>query len=269
MKISKFFQQSILLFSAFGVLATASLINNKYPVPKTFISKQDSSTNFKNNLYRYFNFGQKRLLSSLLWISTILESDIDHYKEKNLNSWMYLRFKTISDLEPLFYENYAFSGPYLSVIKDDIEGASDMFKLGLQHYPSDLGILQNAAFHFYFEAHDFKRASEIHKRLIHSPKVSPIIISNLARMEHDSGNLEDAFTILENHYLALSDKESLVGKKIHENLYALRAEIDLECLNEKKMDCRKVDYNNENYLILNGKYTAKNPWTKFKIKTIH
>lgn len=269
MKISKFFQQSSILLASFGLLASATYINNSNPMPHPFISKQDSTTNFKNNFFQFFNLGQKRLITSLLWISTILESDIDHYKEKNLNSWMYLRFKTISILEPLFFENYAFGGPYLSVIKDDITGASDVFNLGINQYPDDLGLLQNAAFHFYFEAHDFKRAGEIHRHLIKMPKISPVIYSNLARMEHDSGNIEDAYKILENHYNSLNDKNSRIALKIRENLYSLKAEIDLNCLNNKKHNCQKFDLDHDKYLFDGSTFRAKKPWAKFEIKTVH
>jgi len=142
-----------------------------------FVSKQDSSINFNNNLYAYLNAGLKRFISSSIWISTILESDVEHYKSKDLNSWMYLRFNSISLLEPQFIENYRFGGVYLSIIKDDIVGASKLYRQGLAVYPDDYSLIKNASFHFYFEAKDVQSAYPLLKsskniqQIINSPEL--------------------------------------------------------------------------------------------------
>ncbi|MGZ3810010.1 MAG: hypothetical protein ACXVCE_18140, partial [Bacteriovorax sp.] len=91
-----------LLSGLFLVAAYFVNINNEKPL--MFISKQDQSINVNTSLITYVNLGLKRLISSSLWISTIIESDIEHYKKKDLNSWMFLRFNSIAELEPDFYE---------------------------------------------------------------------------------------------------------------------------------------------------------------------
>nr|BDT26663.1 hypothetical protein BHI3_01290 [Bacteriovorax sp. HI3] len=269
MKLSKHINNSLfILIIVFGLLG-AHYISSQSERPALFVRKQDSSVNIEENFFRFFHFGQKRLISSIIWIATILESDHDHYKGKDLNSWMFLRFNTISNLEPQFYENYAFGGPYLSIIKDDLKGASIIYNKGLEQYPEDFYLLKNAAFHFHFEIEDYQRSREIHQRLLHHKMTNPILYSSLARIESEMGNLEVAFAILLSNYKDLLEKnQKPLANKTWDNLYSIRAEIDLECLNKglRKL-CRLKDLNNEAYIKnSHNQYIAPKAWAPFRIK---
>ena len=90
----------LILFICSGVL------NKNLVKPSFKVSKQSSALNISHELLSIFDLGQRRLFSDILWISTLLESDLEHYKENDLNSWLYLRFNTISVLDPLFLKNY-------------------------------------------------------------------------------------------------------------------------------------------------------------------
>ena len=96
-----------------------------------------------------FSMGQKRVLADLIWIATLLESDVEHYKSDDLNSWMYLRFKTLFELDPSFLTGYRFAGKYLSIVKDDLEGAKEIFEQGLANYPQDYQL--NLMLDFYMD----------------------------------------------------------------------------------------------------------------------
>lgn len=256
---------SILIIVVF--LSGSFFIAQKYEKPSLFITKQQSSVNLDESFWRYFNLGQKRLFSSLLWIATILESDQDHYKGKDLNSWMFLRFKNISSLEPLFYENYYFGSQYLSIIKDDIEGASYIYRKGLEVYPNDLPLLRNAAFHFYYEAQDYDASKEVLRMIRLHPDASPAMFTTLARIESQNGNLEDAFAILKDAYESLKVKDSFLGEKILSQLYAIKAEIDLKCLNETKEKCSQLDLEGRAYIKnAEGFFKAQRDWTPFRVK---
>jgi hypothetical protein len=267
MRINKFTTNLFSVIIILVFLSGSFLIAQKNIKPSLFITKQQSSVNLDETFWRYFNLGQKRLFSSLLWIATILESDHDHYKGKDLNSWMFLRFKNISSLEPLFYENYIFGGQYLSIIKDDIDGASYIYKKGLAVYPTDLPLLRNAAFHFYYEAQDYGASEEVLKRIKQHPDASPAMLTTLARIESQNGNLEDAFSILKDAYESLKVKDSFLGVKILSQLYAIKAEIDLKCLNETKVKCSRIDIEGHTYIKNDdGIYRAKREWTPYRIK---
>jgi tetratricopeptide (TPR) repeat protein len=268
MKLSKYLINFLWIGLIGSSLSGAYFIARNIEPPIINVTKQQSSLNLDNNFLRYLNLGQKRLYSSLFWISTILESDQEHYKGKNLNSWMFLRFQTISLLEPKFYENYAFGGLYLSVIKDDLEGASEIYSKGLKIYPNDYNLLKNAAFHFYYEAQDYTKAEVILRQLKTHPKVNPTMISSLARIESQNGNLEDAYKIILESYNSLNDKNDFLGQKIYSNLYAIKSEMDLKCLNNHGMNCSLVDFDKNSYLKnADGIYQAQKKWIPFRIKT--
>lgn len=269
MKALKNLKKLSFIIFALVLLFLSFLINKNLTKPFVVISKQEETWNLNNEMLAKFNLGFKRMESSLLWISTILESDQEHYKKKDLNSWMFLRFNSISTLEPLFYENYSFGGMYLSIIKDDIPGASIIYNKGLKHYGNDYELLRDAGFHFYFEAEDYKRAYEVYSKLSGNPKASPIVISSLARLEKAHGKPAAAFELLFNKYSQLKDKNSAIAKKIELHLYGLKAEIDLNCLNSSKgptEKCSMMDFQGNYYIKENGSFRSVKPWEPFKIK---
>lgn len=267
MKAFIFLKNSIPIFLAFLLFFVAYTLNVSLNKPVIVVSKQDETWNINDEMIQKFNLGFKRLESSFLWISTILESDIEHYKKRDLNSWMFLRFNTISKLEPKFYENYAFGGPYLSIVKDDLEGASIIYEKGINQFPNDYSLLRDAGFHFQFEVGDYKKSYEIYSRLKNNPKSNLLILSTLARLESSQGNLEGAFELLSAKYEEVKDKETYFAQRIFNHLYSIRAEIDLDCLNNKKAGCHIKDLEGNPYLKnSSGLYTAGKSWEVFRVK---
>ena len=265
MKISKYIKHHIILLYAFLSLLGAYFISQVSTRPPIFISKQDSTINFNHTLTQFFHAGQKRLISSAMWIATILESDLEHYKKKDMNSWMFLRFKTISEMEPRFYENYRIGSVYLSIVKDDLPGASYIYEKGLKEFPNDYFLLKNSAFHYEFEVGDTKRAYELYSILKNHPKADSIILSIAARLESEFGSRQTAFDLLWTEYEKLPEKNSFMPKKIFESLYALKAEIDLECLNSKGTNCSMLDLENNPYRFDGKNYSAQKSWSLFRI----
>lgn len=265
MKIGIFFKDRMLLLFAVAFLSASFFINQQNEKPLLFVPKQESTLNFNNSLLLHFNLGLKRIISSSLWISTILESDIEHYKAKDLNSWMFLRFNTISLLEPEFYENYAFGGPYLSIIKDDLEGASNLYKKGLTNYPQDYDLLKNASFHFYFEVKDLNTAYPFLQRLNSIPGKSPALVGALTRLQAEKGNLTDAMLMLDDLQKTYSPN-SMFGKKIYEYRYSIKAEIDLTCLNSNSKSCSFTDLDGRPYLKNSDGFFAQKKWIPYRPK---
>lgn len=265
MKLSKSLSTYIYTLVIILLLSGAFLISNKNSKPSLFVSKQQSTLNVNENFWAYFNLGQKRLISSFYWVATILDSDVDHYKKKDLNSWMFIRFNTISLLEPKFYENYNFGGTYLSIIKDDLSGADIIYDKGLAQFPDDYSLLLNSGFHYYFEQKNLNKAYPILNKLKNNLQAPPYIISALARIESNRGNLMDSFLILKEHQ-ARFKPDSVIWKKINEQLYSLKAEIDLNCLNNHQQDCSRVDLDGTPYQLKNFKYEASKKWDLYRPK---
>lgn len=265
MKLSKYISSCIYAVFIILALSGAFVISKKNEKPLLFTSKQQSSFNLNENIFLYFNLGQKRLISSLYWVATILDSDVDHYKQRDLNSWMFIRFNTISLLEPKFYENYNFGGPYLSIIKDDLAGADVIYDKGLAIYPNDYPLLLNSGFHYYFEQKNLVKAYPILNKLKNNPLAPQYIITALARIESDRGNLTDSLVIL-TEYQSRFDKSTVIWQRIDNQIYSIKAELDLECLNQKNMNCSKSDHNGILYILKNNKYYAAQPWTPYRPK---
>lgn len=267
MKLSKYLRDIIGVGFIGVALSGAYFVSRTIQVPPMVITKQQSSLNVDTNFLKYLNLGQSRLYSSLFWIATILESDHDHYKGKNLNSWMYLRFLTISNLEPKFLPTYTFGGPYLSIVKDDLEGASVIYDKGLAIYPNEYSLLSNAAFHYQFENVDHKKSYELYRRLVKFPQAKLTDISSLARLESDQGNLDNAFVLLSNLYSQQIDKNSFLAERIKSFLYAIKSEQDLNCLNNIKKECHLKDLDDQPYIInKNGQYEARKKWFFYRTK---
>ncbi len=265
MKLSKYLNSYFSLLVAGLFLSTAFFISKNNEKPAVFVSSQQSAININENFWIYFNLGQKRMLSSLYWVATILESDVVHYKNRDLNSWMFIRFNTISLIDPKFYENYSFGGPYLSIVKDDLAGADILYTKGLKNYPDDYSLLLNSGFHYYFEQKNPDKAFPIWSKLKKLEKTPQFVISSLARIESERGNLSDSLLIL-NEYQSKFPKGSIIWEKVNEQIYSVKSEIDLECLNNKLKNCDKNDWDGNPYILENGKYKASKNWILYRPK---
>ncbi|MBF0299298.1 MAG: tetratricopeptide repeat protein [Oligoflexia bacterium] len=256
-----------IIFIMAVILFSLNILNFKFTLPAINIDKQVSAINFNKNILEYINLGNKRMIVSWLWIQTLIESDISHYKKNDLNSWMYLRFDTITTLDPLFYTAYSYGGLYLSVIKDDLLGAKLLLEKGLKNFPKDFALIFYYANLCYFELNDINKAIEYFSKIESHPQAPSYLRSLLARMKATVGDSEAAFNLLFTSYNMQAEKSPL--KERYQNfLYAIRAEIDLNCLNSKKNNCNKNDFLGAPYIRdnLSGIYKAQNNWTPFKIK---
>ena len=265
MKLSKYLNTYFYLLIAVLFLSTAFFISNKNEKPAVFVNSQQSTININENFWLYFNLGQKRLLSSLYWVSTILESDVVHYKERDLNSWMFIRFNTISIIDPQFYENYSFGGPYLSIIKDDLVGADILYSKGLIYYPDDYSLLLNSGFHYYFEQRNPDKAFPIWSKLKTLELTPQYVISAIARIESERGNLGDSLLILK-EYQSRFPKNSRIWENVNEQIYSVKSELDLECLNNHLSNCSKNDWDGNPYILIEGKYKASRNWVLYRPK---
>lgn len=256
----------ILVIILCSLLFTINHFAYKNPKPKFFINMQKDAYHFNKVLIRNFSLGQERLISSLLWVLTLMNLDNEHYKKKDLNSWPYLRFDLIASLDDQFYEAYLFGAQYLSVIKDDLIGAKDLYDRGLKKYPDDYQLNFSAGFHYYFELSNIKSAIQLFKVAQQSPKAPGYLPSLIARLETQRNNPRIAFAFLYNIYQQTADDNSL-KKYYHKRLYDLKAYIDLNCLNSGKKDCQRYDFDGDRYIKKEGRFMAIKPISPVKVFT--
>ena len=256
MKISTFIISSILSFIMSGLIAP----ENRPPIK---ISKQQSAATINASLLSFFNLGIKRIYTDILWIQTLLESDLEHYKGNDGNSWMFQRFYTISLLDPKFIQNYWFGGQYLSVIKDDDLGAKNLFNRGLSIYPNDHTLLYYAGSHYLIELHDKENAIKYYEKIFNHPRTPNYIKALITRIKADIGFLDESYQLVEQLYNE-APKNSSLKEAYHKRLYAIRAEIDLKCLNNKESNCRYYDLLGKPYIQKNGIYYSQKKWEKYR-----
>ena len=225
------------------------------------ISKQESASTFNASFLHFFDLGIKRIYTDILWIQTLLEADLEHYKDSDDNSWMFHRFHTISLLDPKFIENYWYGGQYLSVVKDDDIGAKILFERGLQIYPDDFYLLYYTGSHYLLELHDKKKALENYEKIFNHPKTPSYIRGLISRLKSEMGYLEESFLLM-NQLYETAPKDSPLKKAYRKRLYSIRAEIDLECLNNQKEKCRHIDLFGNPYIQRDGVYKSQIKWEK-------
>ncbi len=269
MKLCKVFKIFFLILFFLVFISLCNYINKTNTKPKLFISKQDSTLNLNYHFLNFISAGHKRLISSIIWTFTILESDHEHYQRKDLNNWMFQRFNTLSKLDPQFKNIYTFGGPYLGIIKNDVTAATLIYKKGLNIYPNDTALLKNAGFHFYFEDRDLNLSTQIYDKLIKSGSTDPLTRGTYARLLSNQGELADALTILKKIYENITLKNSIFAIKLQEYIFSLQIELDLKCLNSsmKTNKCSLTDpYGIRYEQGKNGGFLTKSKWIPYRPK---
>ena len=232
--------------------------------PPIQIDRQQSAATLDANFLGFFDLGLKRIYTDILWIKTLLESDLEHYKGNDHNSWMFHRFHTISLLDPKFIQNYWYGGQYLSVIKDDDIGAKLLFERGLKSYPNDLRLRYYAGSHYLIELHDEKNALLHYEKILHHPDVPYYIKSLVPRLKAELGYLDESLRLMRQLYQQ-APADSPLKAAYHQRLYAIKAEVDLACLNSQQQGCHTTDLLGHPYIKENNIYRTQLDWKKLRL----
>lgn len=261
---SRLGNSNFLIFIAALFFTNAIYLHQKNVKPIFDIEMQDRALNINKNLLKILAIGNKRTISNVLWVQTLLESDSAHYNNQDRQNWMYLRFDTISELDPLFYHNYLWGGMYLSIVKNDMNGAADIFNKGLIYYPDDYELNYRQGFNYYFEMGEFEKGLKYLEKIADHPQtpLSIKLIINKLRFETTA-----------NHDLALNylwhniqrEKDEVLLKKLITDFYALKAERDLNCLNDKKENCDYLDAEGKRYIKTAEGWKAPKEFVPYRI----
>lgn len=162
----------------------ASLIHQSNDKIDVTISAQDVEKNFNIPFLKAVSLGHRSFLADLFWIQTMIESDIEHYKKKNLGSWMYLRFKTIIELNPNFLEAYRWGSQYLMIVKDDLIGSERILDMGLRKYPDDYELNYYKGFLYMSEHKDIPRSLPYFEKIIFYPEAPAFLAAMVAKLRY-------------------------------------------------------------------------------------
>ncbi len=229
------------------------------------IDKQQAHLTVKADSLRFFSVGMKRALADLIWVKTLIDGDLEHYGLRDLNSWMYLRFRTIAQLDPMFYEVYRHGGQYLSIVKDDLEGAETLMRDGLALFPNDYHLNWQMGFLISIELQDPARSFPFFERIKDHPLRPPFFDSFFTKITaHRFGDREAFLVALELY------KRHPEGDPLHERLghylYQLKAGIDLACLNGGEANCETQDFDGQPYLRGQSGWFARKTVAPLRLK---
>jgi hypothetical protein len=189
-----------------------------------------------------------------------------HVKKDTDNSWMFLRFKTISDLDPLFIKNYQFGGQYLNIIKDDLLGSEKIFDKGLKYYPKNYDLNFNSGFLQAFELMNYDKAIKNYENVMMSSRAPAYLSSLLAKLKYSkTKDLKSTYLIISDMLINTSDE--IIKQKLKRDLYSIKATIDLNCLNSpiKNSNCSKEDYEGNSYIKKGEVYFAPLNFNKYRL----
>jgi len=245
-------------------LYVAWLLKSFEKKPTLTITKEQSALNFDSSLLNIISIGQRRLLSDIFWISTLLESDINHVTDGAVNSWMFLRFKTISDLDPLFLTNYQLGGQYLAIVKDDIIGAEAILEKGLKYFPEDYKLNFQMGFLQTFELKSFHTAVSFFEKALQSDQAPSYLRSLVVKLKYKkTGDKELTLLLLKDMLESTIDERIIL--KLKSDINSVQTEVDLKCLNTTNKNCRSANYFGDKYIKKGNIFVAPKPYEKYDI----
>lgn len=225
--------------------------------PKSFaINRQYHSLSPDASLTRFINAGHNRAMADFLWVHTLMESDLDHYKNGDLGSWIYLRLREIVIFDKKFWEAYYYGSEYLMIVKNDLHGAQDLLEKGLKIYPDDFGLNFKMGYLLAIELRKPQEAYPFFYKVRNDPHRPLIFDSLLSKLAFSNLSPEDTMGLIRES-LKKHSPDSPIYQRLNLQLYSIQAQIDLDCLNEERKGCNLVDLDGNPYVQAKDGWTAK------------
>ncbi len=186
------------------------------------------------NSIQYFTMGYTETFGDVLWLGAIQRSDgceqhrggsstdsngrrmgLDRTPSCHLG-WLYHMLSLVLDLIPRFYYAARVGPVILSVIVDDIAGATLLFEKAMVNFPDDWVIMTRAGYHFVFELEDERRGAALYLRAaqLGAPQWMALYA---AKLYDRSGRRELARSVLVD-FLKSNTIEPVLKKKFEEKL---------------------------------------------------
>ncbi len=122
--------------------------------------------------------------------------------------WLFRVLYLVMDLAPRFHLAARVAPLTLSVIVDDIDGATVLFDKAVHEYPDDWVILYRAGYHYLIELEDYEKAAPLLKRA--AELGAPQWVNFLAAKTYDKdGQLQMAEAVLRDYLEKVKGDEKL------------------------------------------------------------
>ncbi len=180
--------------------------------------------------------GLRVSIANLIWVDLLYKSDIRHDSDF---STFYRAARAILELDPKNYMSVWFSALYLSVIKDDISGASRIFRDAVDALEKDVWVNTHLkgsiyfayGYHLLYEEHNLPLASKYIRLSAEQPSASLLSKRMAETLSTERGQIEVGFRVLNEFYRRV--KSDLERKRIEGKMTDLLLKKELLELNEQ------------------------------------
>jgi hypothetical protein len=180
--------------------------------------------------------GIRLVAADLVWIDTIIKSDTSH--EKKAFTPLYRAFETILALDPDNIIAYYVAGAYLSVVKDDVHGATAILRKGVDYmrshpysWPDAWSLPWTLGYNLVFEENDVEDGARWIKMAAEMPHVPPMVRKIASHVETERGQLEVAERVINDAYRRATRPEE--KKAIEMKMVELGVRHELLDLNDR------------------------------------
>ncbi|MBE8221942.1 MAG: hypothetical protein HAW60_04345 [Bdellovibrionales bacterium] len=205
-------------FTAIILLVCIVYINKSYTAPK----KTQNTVLYPPAYMSLFSFGYADYYADILWLRLIQDIDFcEKGKNKCSQGWAYKMLDTITELSPKFRSAHSSGALTLSVLVNDIAGATKIFHKAIKQFPDDWEVLYRAAYHFLLEEKDNVIAAKLLQRS--AKNGGPNWLYSLAsRLHKKEGSLLLGIISLESYLKSLKKQKNI--KKVKKRLFLLKKE---------------------------------------------
>lgn len=180
--------------------------------------------------------GVRLVFADLIWIDTLIKSDTLHEQEPF--SRVYRAFHTVVILDPDNLLVYYIAGSYLSIVKDDIKGASAILREGVQYMDTHSNSWSGAwripftlGYNLIFEERDIDEGSKWIQRAAQFPNAPQMVLTLAKHVATEAGRLEIGSRVLNEMYRSATRIED--KKRIEAKMMDFSERQELYELNEK------------------------------------
>lgn len=180
--------------------------------------------------------GLRVVAADLIWIDAMIKADNAH--ESAAFTGLYRAFKAASELDPDNFQLHYVAGLYLSVIKNDVRGATVILREGAKRLESrgyswdkSWQLLFALGYNLIFEEEEVEEGGRWITKAAELPNAPGHVKSLAAHVSTERGRLEVAAGVLNDMYRRTKNPED--RQRIEQKMIAITANQDLLELNEK------------------------------------
>ncbi len=194
----------------------------KLPRPPTLTPLQ---AQYHADSIRRLSFGFDHAIASLLWVRLLQQASHEKISGDRV-SWEYAQLAAIVRLNPGFLKAYSFGSAFLSVFRQDVEGATRLLRAWVARQPTYWRAQSSLGYHLFAEAGQYEEASR-HILLASQLEGAPPYLASLGvRLLSEKGLRLEALRTSIDLYADITDPEA--RERLEQRIVALTGVVQRE-----------------------------------------